>query len=134
MPSATGLSTEAWYIVTFVIALASGIIGYFLQETMKKVDTHDKDINLIKQTYVTDTQMKEVKQDFEDDLEKLALDVVDVKKELSDDIRQLTLDVADIKDNFLKTQDFYRVQANTDKKLDKMYDLLLKLSGGAGNG
>lgn len=127
MPSATGFSIEAWYVITFVIATASGVIGYFLKQTMTKVESHDKDINVIKQTYVTDDQMK------------------DVKDELNDDIKQLTLDVTDIKENFLKQQDFYRVQAASDKKLDrmqestegkldKMYDLILKISGGIGNG
>lgn len=127
MPSVTGFSIETWYVVTFIIATASGIIGYFLKQTMTKVESHDKDINVIKQTYVTDDQMKAVKAELEADTKI-------VKEELSDDIRQITLDVADIKENFLKQQDFYRVQANTDKKLDKMYDLLLKLSGGVGNG
>lgn len=123
MPSATGLSTETWYIVTFVIITASGIISYFLKKTMDKVDTHDKDINVIKQTYVTDERMKEMKFELENDIKS-------VKEELDSDIKQLTFDVSEIKENFLKSQDFYRVQANTDKKLDKMYDLLLKMSGG----
>lgn len=138
MPSATGLSQETWYIVVTIVGIVSGIIGYFLKKTMDKVDTHDKDINVIKQTYVSKDEMTTVKAELEGDTKA-------VKTELSQDIVQLTADVADIKENFLKQQDFYRVQAASDKKLDRMQeateskldrlnDLLMKLIGGKDNG
>lgn len=138
MPSSTGLSQETWYIIVTIVGIVSGIIGYFLKKTMDKVDTHDKDINVIKQTYVSKDEMTTVKAELEGDTKA-------VKTELSQDIVQLTADVADIKENFLKQQDFYRSQAATDKKLDRMQEstegkldrinnLIMKYMGGKGNG
>lgn len=138
MPSATGLSQETWYVIVTIVGIVSGIIGYFLKKTMDKVDTHDKDINVIKQTYVSKDEMTTVKAELEGDTKA-------VKTELSQDIVQLTADVADIKENFLKQQDFYRSQAATDKKLDRMQEsteskldrinnLIMKYMGGKGNG
>lgn len=136
MESATGISTELWYIITLAVATVAGIIGYFLKQTMSRVDTHEKDINVIKQTYATknevdghDKDINTIKQSYVTKNEMSAL-----RGELKDDIKRLTEDVGDIKENFLAKGDFYRVQANTDKKLDKMYDLLLRMSGGNGNG
>lgn len=126
MTSATGISTEMWYILTTVAGLAIGTIIYFLKRTMSKVDSHDSDITGIKLTYVTKTELGELKED-------VAASTGKIQK-----------DVAGIKDKYLTKDDFYRTQAATDKKLDrmqaitdqkldKMYELLLQLSRKGGN-
>ncbi len=126
MTSATGISTEMWWIITTVAGLAIGTIIYFLKRTMNKVDSHDKDITDIKLTYVTKTELNELKGDVAGGIEKLEKDV------------------SGIKDKYLTKDDFYRTQAATDKKLDRMqaitdqkldrlYDLLLKISQKGGN-
>ncbi|MDD6488321.1 MAG: hypothetical protein PUG48_00690 [Clostridia bacterium] len=106
---------DTWWIVGTVATVAIGIISYFLKRTMSKQDEHDKDIHQIKLTYVTKDELKEL------------------KDETNSDLKKLQADVEEIKDKSLTKADFYRLQSNTDSKIDKIYDLLIKLNGGGKN-
>lgn len=88
------------------------VISYFLKRTINTVDGHDRDINEIKRTYVTKGELKETRDELKDGLEKVSSDV------------------EEIKENCLSKRDYYRVQAKTEEKIDKMYDLLLQMNGG----
>lgn len=103
---------DTWWLFTAAAGMAVGIISYFLKRTMSKQDEHEKDISHIKLTYVTKSELKEL------------------KDETSSGINKLQKDVEEIKDNTLTKADFFRLQANTDKKLDKLYDLVLRIGGG----
>lgn len=103
---------DTWWIVAAAATMAVGVISYFLKRTMSKQDENEKDINHIKLTYVTQDQLKEF------------------KEETNDGLKKLQKDVEEIKDNTLTKADFFRLQANTDKKLDKLYDLVLRMGGG----
>ena len=102
---------DTWWIVTIVASVAVGIISYFLKRTMSRQDDHERDINHIKLTYVTRDQLKEFKEESNGVLDKLQKDV------------------ESIKDTTLTKADFYRIQSATDKKLDKIYDLMVKIRG-----
>lgn len=106
---------DTWWLVGTAVTIAIGIISYFLKRTMSKQDEHDKDINQIKLTYVTKDELKEL------------------KDETNSDLKKLQADVEEIKDKSLTKADFYRLQSNTDSKIDKIYDLLIKLNGGGKN-
>ena len=68
------------------------------------------DINHIKITYVTKEEFKELKSDTATSMDKLQKDV------------------EEIKENTLSKADFYRSQAKTDDKIDKIYDMLIELN------
>lgn len=88
------------------------VISYFLKRTINTVDGHDRDINEIKRTYVTKGELKETRDELKDGLEKVSSDV------------------EEIKENCLSKRDYYRVQAKTEEKIDKIYDILMKMNGG----
>lgn len=122
------IGTEAWWIITTAVSLAIGTITYFLKRTMSAVDKNGADIHGIQLTYVTKQELKTCKADLEQDTD-------DIKASLTARVEELESSVDNIRDKYLTKDDFYRTQANTDKKLDKMYDLLLQMSkGGKGNG
>lgn len=111
------MNEQVWWAITTLATLAIGIIGFFLKRTINKTDEHDKDINVIKQNYVT--------QD----------DFAAYKNQSRDDMKQLTADMSELKEKCLFKEDFYRTQASTDKKLDRIYDMLYQLNkGGVNNG
>lgn len=91
---------DTWWIVGTAITIAITIIGYFLKRTISKQDKHEEDINKIKLTYVTKDELKEVKDNVED-----------------------------IKERMLTKQDYYRLQTQTEQKIDKIYDVLIKNRG-----
>ena len=92
------------------------------------MDSHDGDITNIKLTYGTKTELGELKEDLSSSVEKR-------EDAISTSVGKLEKDVSGIKDRYLTKEDFYRTQAKTEQKLDKMYDLLLKISqrGGSAN-
>ncbi len=110
------LSSFEWIVVAGAFGLAIAVISYFLKRTMSRTDSHDTDINEIKRTYVTKDELKEI------------------KAELRDETRVLAADVSEIKKNYLTKDDFITRQAETERKLDRIFDFLLKERGGNGNG
>ena len=102
---------DTWWIICTITTVVIAIIGFFLKRTMNTQDTHSKDINRIKLTYVTKEELKESKEG------------------LSADIKLTQADVKEIKEQMLSKQDYYRLQTQTEQKIDKIYDLLLKQRG-----
>ncbi len=109
------MSTEVWWVITTLVTLAIAVIGYFLKRTVSKTDENDKDIQVIKQTYVTQDDFKEY------------------KDQSRGDIKQLTADMGELKEKCLFKEDFYRTQAATDQKLDRIYDMIYQMSKGGPN-
>lgn len=104
-------AADTWWIVTTAATIAVAIISYFLRRTMSKQDENEKDIKHIQLTYVTKTEFK------------------DFKDETSGGISKLQRDIEEIKETGLSKADFYRSQANMERKLDKLYDIILKMGG-----
>lgn len=105
------LSGFEWGIIGALAGLALGVIGYFLKRTMNNVDEHDKDIATIKQTYSTKEEVGQI------------------KDELRTETKKLQTDIEEIKANYLTKDDFYRAQQNSERRLEKIYDLLVEIRG-----
>lgn len=108
-----GMSFEpgVWWLITVIVTVVIGIIGFFLRRTMTRQDKHDDDIEHIKLTYVTKDDLKEVKDDFKASTDKLQKDV------------------EEIKDKCLTKRDYIERQTQTEARLNQIYDLLLKGGG-----
>lgn len=59
--------TDTWWIVATAATIVIGIISYFLKRTITKQDKHEEDINHIKMTYVTRDQLREFKEETNND-------------------------------------------------------------------
>ena len=92
--------------------VAIGAITYFLRRTISQVDGHDKAINLIQRTYVTQDDFKSY------------------KSQSREDVKQLTKEVNELKDRCLTKEDFYRSQTTVNDRLDQIYKLLYEQRGG----
>lgn len=73
-------STDTWWIVGIVFSAALAIISFFLKRTISQTDAHDKDINEIKRTYVTKNELKELKDDTKQSIDKLSQAVEEIKE------------------------------------------------------
>ncbi len=51
-------------------------------------------------------------------------------KRTIDRIDRCESDIARIKEDYITKEDFFREQAKTDRKPDKIYDILLEIKGG----
>lgn len=73
-------SVDTWWIVGLLSTAAIAIISFFLKRTINQTDIHDKDINEIKRTYVTKDELKELKDDTKQSIDKLSQDVEQIKE------------------------------------------------------
>ena len=106
------LTAMEWTVLGGAASALIGVATFFIRRLILANDEHGKDIQHIKQTYVT-------KEDFSD-----------MRKELRVETKKLSENMEEVKDKYLTKDEYFRTQAATEKKLDKMYDLLLKMSGG----
>lgn len=103
-------TADTWWILNTVFTAAIGIITYFLKRTMSKQDKHEEEINHIKLTYVTKDDLK------------------DVKLEFATTTQKLQKDIEEIKDTCLTKKDFIREHMYVVDKVDKMYEMLVKMT------
>lgn len=101
-----------WWLIAILAGAAIAAISYFLKRTITKVDEHDKDIQTIKQTYVTKDEFKDLRTEIKTELVKISGDMDDMKK------------------TSLSKTDFYRAQSDTNDNIKRIYDLLIKINGG----
>ena len=85
-----------YWIVIGVGSILLGVIAFFLRRTILRGDDVEKDVK----------QLKECKASKED-------------------VQKLYTSVGKIKEDYITKEDFYREQAKTDRKLDRIIDILL---------
>lgn len=51
-------------------------------------------------------------------------------KAVKNELEAVRSTIADVKDNYLTKEDFLREQVKTEKKLDKIMDILMEMKGG----
>ena len=71
---------DTWWIVGIIFSAVMGVGAFFLKRTINQTDSHEKDINEIKQTYVTKDELKELKNDTKQSIEKLSKAVEEIKE------------------------------------------------------
>lgn len=73
-------SSDTWWIVGIVFSAAIAVIAFFLKRLINQADNHEKDISEIKRTYVTKDELKELKDDTKQSIDKLSEDVEQIKE------------------------------------------------------
>jgi cell division protein FtsB len=103
-------------LIGIAATIITGALGFFLRRTIGEVDTAKNDIKEIKEKYAT----------------KEELDVF--RGDLKDEIKKLSDGIDNIKDNYIKKDDFVRAIADTNNRVEKIYNFLLDMNGGKRNG
>lgn len=119
--------------VSTAVTLVIGIIGYFLKRTMSRVDKHDTDIEKIKEDTIKKAEHEKDMSEVEADIKKIREDYTP-KETHSKDFDECRDDIKKIKEDYITKEDFFREQQKTDRKLDKIMDILLEMKGDKGNG
>ncbi len=110
------LTPVEWIVFATAGTLAVAAIRYFLKRVFSTLDDHGKDINGIKLDYATKKELNQV------------------KEELTGETKGLSEDISEIKKNYLTRDDYFRSQAETARKLDRIYEILIDKKGGPANG
>jgi hypothetical protein len=92
-------------IISIAAGLLFGIIGFFLRRAFNQVDRLETE-------------------------KASRIEFIDLKCQLDDHAST----IGNIKTNYLTKEDFFREQAKTDRKLDRIMEILLDIKGGGKNG
>lgn len=106
------ITSLAGLAVTVIV----GIIGFFLKRTINAVDNCACEIKDIQKEYATKEELN------------------DFRTGIKDEIRKISDNIDDIKDNYIRKDDFVRSMADTNTRLERIYNFLLDINGGKRNG
>lgn len=114
--------------------LIISIIAFFLKRSLfGRVDGCEAEIKTVMQNAV-------MKSDHTDDIKSCRNAIKEIRDSYTPlpvhnkDFDECRHDIKQIKEDYITREDFYREQSKTDKKLDRIMDILLEMSGGKRNG
>lgn len=93
-------------VIGLIFTTLVGIIGYFLKQTMARVDANEKDVAEIKENY-------EPTKNHDKDI-----------KAFNEKLETIEKDVKGFKDTYLEKEEFIRSMAEINRKFDRMDDKL----------
>lgn len=109
--------------------LVIGIIAFFIKRTVfTKVDKCEKSIEDIKEKYALKAEHEKDFEECKDDIKKIRQDYT--PRDLhTKDFDETKNDIKKIKEDYITKEDFFREQGKTDRKLDRIMDILLEMKG-----
>lgn len=120
-------------IISLSAGLIIGIIGYFLKRTMNRVDKNELDISHVKENYTSSKTHEDDVSECKTEIKKIREDYTP-KQVHEKDFDECKNDIKFIKEDYITKEDFFREQSKTDRKLDRIMDILLEMKGENKNG
>lgn len=115
-------------LISTAVSVVVGIIGYFLKRTMSRVDKHDDAINDIKERTIRTEDHEKSVSELKQDIKQIREDYTPRDTHLKD-FDECKVDIKKIKEDYITKEDFFREQNKTDRKLDRIMDILLEMKG-----
>ena len=85
------------WIVLGIGTILIGVVAFFLKRNISRSDQTEKDVRRLEETKAT-----------------------------KEEVEKLSGCINKVKEDYITKEDFYRVQANNDRKLDRIIDILLE--------
>ena len=123
-----GMNFDAgtWWLVGLLASALTAAVVFLIKRTLfSRVDDLAKEVKEVREGVVK-------KEDYEKAQDRMSKDIEQIKKEYTprqvhdkavDEVRS---DIKKITENYLTKEDFFREQAKTDRKLDRILDILMK--------
>ena len=118
-----------WWLIGLLATALIGAVVFLIKRTLfSRVDDLAKEVREIR-----DSSMK--KADYEKAQEKLSDAIEEIKRDYTPrsvhekSYDELRADIKKIMENFLTREDFFREHAKTERKLDRVLDILMKKGG-----
>ena len=103
-------------IYSLILTTLIGIVGFFVKKAFSDISTK-----------ADRSEIERIEKILRDKADRQALAALEKEAENS------RISINSIKDNYLTREDFFREQIKTEKKLDKIMDILMEMKGGAVN-
>lgn len=105
-------------IISAVISAVSAIISYFLKATMGRVDKAENKLQALELNKAERLDMAELRDDLKDLSDKFA--TKEEVRELKEAMNKITKDIDYIKENSVRNDEFVRVFARLEGKVDDL--------------
>ncbi len=120
-------------ILNLILSLGAstilGVIAFFLKRSFNRLDGCEGELKSVRENTVS-------KSEHEEDMRSCRFAIQEIRDSYTplpvhdkayDECRN---DIKHIKEDYITREDFYREQGKTDKKLDRIMDILLEMNGG----
>ena len=126
-----GMNFDAgtWWLIGLLLTALIGAVVYLIKRNLfSRVDDLTKEVKEVREGVVK-------KADYEKAQDRMMKDIEQIKKDYTPrsvhdkDMGEARADIKKITENYLTKEDFFREQAKTDRKLDRILDILMKQGG-----
>lgn len=118
-----------WWLFGILAAAVIGAVTYLIKRSIfERVDKCEKSVEVIKEKYT-------LKEDYEKDLKVCSEDIKQIRQDYTPrsvhtkDFDECKTDIKKITEDYITKEDFFREQGKTDRKLDRIMDILLEMKG-----
>ncbi len=118
-----------WWLILLLVSSVTGALTYLIKRSVfGKVDKIESRMEYVEKNYT-------LKKEHEDDLKECKDDIKSIRqdytpKEMHEkDFDECKHDIKKIKEDYITKEDFFREQGKTDRKLDRIMDILLEMKG-----
>ena len=111
-----------WWLAVLLLGFVTGGLVYLLKRSVfGRIDKMED-----AQKKVGETSVK--KEDYEKVIQALQADIKQISEHRKD-LDECRGDIKQIKEDYITKEDFFREQGKTDRKLDRIMDILLEMKG-----
>lgn len=118
-----------WWLAVLILAALTGALTYLLKRSVfGRVDKIELTVENMRETAVKKPDYDKSLLDVREDLKQIRQDYTP-RAEHRKDLDECRDDIKRIKEDYITKEDFFREQGKTDRKLDRIMDILLEMKG-----
>lgn len=118
-----------WWLILLLAGSVTGALTYLIKRSVfGKVDKIENRVEYVEKHYT-------LKKEHEDNLKECKEDIKSIRQDYTPremhekDFDECKNDIKKMKEDYITKEDFFREQGKTDRKLDRIMDILLEMKG-----
>lgn len=118
-----------WWLILLLVGSVTGALTYLIKRSVfGKVDKMEARVDDISKAMVLKTDHEKDTKECMEEIKIIRKDYT--PKEMHEkDFDECKADIKKIKEDYITKEDFFREQGKTDRKLDRIMDILLEMKG-----
>lgn len=118
-----------WWLLLLLVGSVTGALTYLIKRSVfGKVDKMEARVDDISKAMVLKTDHEKDTKECMEEIKIIRKDYT--PKEMHEkDFDECKADIKKIKEDYITKEDFFREQGKTDRKLDRIMDILLEMKG-----
>lgn len=118
-----------WWLILLLVSSVTGALTYLIKRSVfGKVDKLENRVEYVEKNYTLQKDHEMDIKECKDDIKGIRQDYTP-KKMHEKDFDECKNDIKKIKEDYITKEDFFREQGKTDRKLDRIMDILLEMKG-----